>query len=227
MCKSPLRITILSLMLIMPGISLAEFHFQKNATDEISEADRQLALEITEFLAAYEKVYNNQDYRAVKAMWAKDGNPIYMAEEVPFPLYGQQRLDNYFNPVPGKKILEGIDNRYSEVRAKSVAPNVAVATYKLDYDLKLMGMAPVHGWNRIMAVFVKEGGDWKMSAYTEAPMGPGSMVRRMMKEQPPQTPEEEQNYAVTKDTIKQLSESLVSPGFDEFLDAQKDIEPTH
>ena len=227
MQKSSRAVSLLSFLLLLPGLSLAEFHFQKNTTDDVSAADQQLADEITEFLKEYEVAYNNQDYRTVKSMWSGDGNPIYMAEEVPFPLYGQKRLDNYFNPVPGRKILEGIDNRYSEVRAKSVGDGVAVATYKLDYDLKLVGMPPVNGWNRIMAVFVKEDGDWKMSAYTEAPMGPASMVRRMMKEQPAADEVTEQNYAVTTATIKTLSEGGVSPGFDEFLAERKDLEPTH
>lgn len=227
MYKSSLAAALLSLTLAMPTAALAEFHFQKNTQDEVNAEDQQLAAEITEFLKEYERVYNNQDYRAVKSMWAGDGNPIYMAEEVPFPLYGQTRLDNYFNPAPGKKILEGIDNRYSEVRAKYVSDGVAVATYKLDYDLKLVGMPAVNGWNRIMAVFVKEDGAWKMSAYTEAPMGPASMVRRMIKDNPAATEADEQNYATTRATIKALSEAGVSPGFDEFLAERKDLEPTH
>ncbi|MGI9309788.1 MAG: nuclear transport factor 2 family protein, partial [Gammaproteobacteria bacterium] len=186
-----------------------------------------LAAEIAAFLAEYEKVYNDQDYRAVKGMWIDDGNPIYMAEEVPFPLYGKKRMDNYFNPVPGKKILEGIDNKYSEVRAKFVAPDVAVATYRLDYDIKLVGMPAMHGWDRVMAVFVRDEGDWKLSAYTEAPMGPATMVRRMMKATPAKTEAEKANYETTRATIKHLAEAGVSPGFDEFIDARKDIEPTH
>jgi hypothetical protein len=212
---------------MLPFSAWAEFHFQKSTTDAVNDADTQLAAEITEFLGAYETAYNNQNYRAVKGMWSGDGNNIYMAEEVPFPLYGKARLDNYMNPVPGKKILQGIDNKYSKVRAKYVADGVAVATYRLDYDIKLTGMPAMHGWDRIMAVFVQEQGDWKMSAYTEAPMGPATMVRKMMKAKPAETDAEKANYATTKATIKSLSEGLVSPGFDEFLEARKDTEPTY
>ncbi len=227
MLPSKIKALIPALLLTLPSAVLAEFHFQKNAKDEINEVDRQLAAEITLFLADYEMAYNNQDYRKVKSMWVDDGNPIYMAEEVPFPLYGKARLDNYFNPVPGKRILEGIDNKYSEVRAKYLAPNVAVATYRLDYDIKLTGMNAAHGWNRIMAVFVQDKSGWKMSAYTEAPMGPATMVRRMMKEQPAESDEQKTKYATTKATIKSLSEGGVSPGFDEFLEKRKDLQPTY
>jgi len=215
-----------SLILISPSAH-AEFHFKRNAQDEISAADHQLAAEITAFLDEYARVYNNQDYRAVKGMWLDDGNPIYMAEEVPFPLYGKKRMDNYFNPVPGRRILDGIDNRYSQVRAKYVAENVAVATYRLDYDIKLVGMNASHGWDRIMAVFVKTSDGWKLSAYAEAPQGPATMVRKMMKAHPAESDAEKAAYATTTATIKALSEKGVSEGFDDFLDARKDIEPTH
>ncbi|MEC9375963.1 MAG: nuclear transport factor 2 family protein [Pseudomonadota bacterium] len=214
-------------ILLLPLTAMGEFHFQKDTSDVIDKAELKLAEEIIEFLDIYETAYNNQNYRKVKSMWSNDGNPIYIAEEVPFPLYGKSRLDNYMNPVPGKKILEGIDNRYSEVRAKYISENIAVATYRLDYDIKLVGMPAMNGWDRIMAVFVKDEGSWKMSAYAEAPMGPATMVRKMMKKSPAKTDEEKKNYAITSATIKNLNENLVSPGFDKFLEERKDILPSY
>ncbi|MEJ2138332.1 MAG: nuclear transport factor 2 family protein [Gammaproteobacteria bacterium] len=217
---------LLCIVLVTPIPVLADYHYQKK-TDEISVPDLELAGEITAFLAEYEEAYNNQDYRKVKSMWLDDGNPIYMAEEVPFPLYGKERIDNYFNPVPGRRILDGIDNKYSQVRAKYVTPDIAVATYRLDYDIKLSGMAASHGWNRVMAVFVRNGDDWKLTAYTEAPMGPATMVRKMMQETPATSDVDKMNYSTTRSTIKMLTESSVSPDFDEFLEARKDLEPTY
>lgn len=214
-------------VVLLPVSTLADFHFEAKKKDAVDAGDQQLAAEITAFLTEYEKAYNDQDYRAVKGMWLDDGNPVYMAEEVPFPLYGKSRMDNYFNPVPGRRILDGIDNKYSEVRAKYVAPNIAVATYRLDYDIKLLGRPASHGWDRAMAVFVKDGDSWKMTAYTEAPMGPATMVRKMMKATPAESEAEKADYATTKATISSLSERSVSPGFADFLAAREDLEPTH
>lgn len=78
-----------------------------------------------------------------------------------------------------------------------------------------------------MAVFVKTSDGWKLSAYAEAPQGPATMVRKLMKEHPAQTEEEKAAYATTSATIKALSEKGVSEGFAGFLEARKDIEPTH
>jgi ketosteroid isomerase-like protein len=218
---------LVCLIWLMPLSALADFHYEAKKQDAIDVEEQQLSAEISAFLAEYEKAYNNQDYRTVKSMWLDDGNPIYMAEEVPFPLFGKARMGNYFNPMPGRRILDGIDNKYSKVRAKYLSPTIAVATYRLDYDIKLVGRPASHGWDRAMAVFVKDGDNWKMTAYTEAPMGPATMVRRMMKATPAETDAEKADYATTKETIKSLSERSVSPGFAEFLAAREDLEPTH
>lgn len=221
------RILICIAVALVSFNASADMHFTASPEQPESAEETQLAAEIAEFLTAYKLAYNNQDYKTVKSMWHDDGNPIYMAEEVPFPLYGQSKIDNYFNPRPGKRILDGIDNRYSKVRAKYVAPDIAVATYRLDYDIKLVGMAPMHGWDRVMAVFVRTSDGWKITAYTEAPMGPATMVRKMMRALPAETEQEKADREVTLGTIKSLAERTVSPGFDEFLEARKDIEPTH
>lgn len=222
----PCLLLLLFAFLLGPDSVLADYHFESGKKDAVSAADQALANDIAAFLADYQVAYNDQDYRTVKSMWVDD-NPIYMAEEVPFPLYGKSRMDNYFNPVPGRKILDGIDNRYSEVRAKLVAPRVAVATYRLDYDIKLVGMPASHGWDRIMAVFVREDDGWKLSAYAEAPMGPRTMVRKMMQATPAETDAEKAAYATTNSTIKALAEKTVSPGFAAFMEVRKDAMPTH
>jgi ketosteroid isomerase-like protein len=221
-----IALTLLATLMALPTSALADYHFQKKS-DDVSSEEQQLAAEITAFLAEYEVAYNNQDYRTVKSMWVDDGNPVYMAEEVPFPLYGKDRMDNYFNPVPGRRILDGIDNKYSNVRAKLVAPGIAVATYRLDYDIKLIGMPAAHGWDRAMAVFVRDDNSWKLSAYTEAPMGPATMVRKMMKAVPAESEDTKAAYATTIATIKSLTQASVSPGFADFVEARKDLAPTH
>ena len=227
-----MSVRTMRLLIFFPGFLLAplqvmaDYHYQ-NTEDAIATDEEKLAGEISAFLVDYAEAYNNQDYRAVKSMWYDDGNPIYMAEEVPFPLYGKKRLDNYFNPVPGKKILDGIDNRYSKVRAKYLTPDIAVATYRIDYDLKLTGMAAMGGWDRIMAVFRKADNEWKLTAYAEAPMGPMTMVRKQMQAMPAQNDATKADYETTTATLKMLSEAQVSEGFDEFLAERKDLKPVH
>ena len=150
------------------------------------DSNQKLSSELQSWLDSYAEIYNRQDYPALLQLWDRDDpDVVYMAEEIDPPMHGWGKLDAYFNPKPGVKVLDGIRNRYSEVRARFLAPDLALATYKLEFDIKVKGMKPMSSWDRVMAVFRRRDGHWKMVAYGEAPMAPLTMVRRMLQEAVP------------------------------------------
>ncbi len=149
-------------------------------------ANEELGAELQAWLDGYAEVYNRQDYAALLELWDRDDpDVIYLAEEIDPPMHGWARLNAYFNPKPGVKVLDGIRNRYSQVRARYLAPDLAMATYRLDFDIKVKGMPAMTSWDRVMAVFRRKDGAWKMVAYGEAPMAPLTMVRRMLQQAVP------------------------------------------
>lgn len=151
------------------------------------DSKQPLSGEIQAWLDVYAVAYNRQDYAALLQMWDRDDpEVIYMAEEIDPPMHGWGKLNAYFNPKPGVQVLDGIRNRYSEVRARYLAPDLALATYKLEFDIKVKSMKPMRSWDRVMAVFRRKDGQWKMVAYGEAPMAPLTMVRRMLQEAVPE-----------------------------------------
>jgi ketosteroid isomerase-like protein len=148
--------------------------------------EESLNAEIQAFLDAYAAVYNRQDYPALLALWDRDDpGVVYMAEEIDPPMHGWGKLTAYFNPKPGVQVLDGIRNRYSEVRARYLAPDLVLATYRLDFDIKVKNMRPMTSWDRCMAVLRRRDGQWKFVAYGEAPMAPLTMVRRMLEKAVP------------------------------------------
>lgn len=179
--------------------------------------DSGLNGEIQAFLVRYAELYNRQDYPALLAMWDKDSpNPIYMAEEIDPPMHGWNVINAYFKPPPQFPVLESIRNEYTNVKAHAVAPDVAVATYRLRFDIKLRGKPAVSSWDRVMAVFKKRDGEWKMAAYTEAPMAPLTMVRKMTKTS--DLPEEQRQALLQQ--ILTLLQKQVPPDFDAWQRAQ-------
>ena len=191
-----MRILTLVMLLLMAGTALAGAHEQKIPdaaafAAAASPEQRQLIADITAFLDAYAEHYNRQDYEALLAMW--DGNdnfPMYMAEEINQPMYGWATINKYFNPIPGKQVLDGIRNAYSEVRAHYLAEDLALATYRLDFDIKVKRQKAMTSWDRVMAVFRRVDGEWKLTAYAEAPMAPLTMVRKMLENAVPEDFEE-------------------------------------
>lgn len=178
------------LLLTLTGVFASGIAFA-NAHDQFSDIpesfDMELSAEIQSFLDAYAAAYNRQDYAALLGFWDQDyPHPVYMAEEVDPPMHGWQRIRGYFNPKPGFTVLDGIRNEYSDVRANYLGDDVAIATYKLRFDIKVKRQQAMSSWDRVMAVFRKKDGEWKLAAYAEAPMAPLTMVRKMLQDAVPE-----------------------------------------
>jgi len=181
-----MRFAIIFLLgLLAHTVTLADMHDNSNQQPS-ADYDENLSAEIQAFLDTYAKAYDRQDYDALLGMWDQDyPHPIYMAEEVDPPMHGWQRIRAYFNPKPGFTVLDGIRNEYSDVRANYLTDDLAIATYKLRFDIKVKRQKALSSWDRVMAVFRRKDGQWKLTAYTEAPMSPLTMVRKMLQEQVP------------------------------------------
>jgi ketosteroid isomerase-like protein len=173
--------------------------------------------EITAFLARYAYAYNRQDYDALLALWdTDDADAFYLAEEVDPPLQGWQSIREYF-ARPG--VLDGIRNEYSQVRAHYLAPDVAIATYRLRFDLKVRGMKPLSSVDRIVAVFRRKDGEWKMAAYAEAPQAPLTMVRKALGTS--KSLDAGQQKELLR-TVQSLLEDAVPADFDQWLADRRD-----
>ena len=145
-------------------------------------SDEDIKSEILELIQETKRIWDTQNYSDLKSLWdSEDKNPLYIPEEkVDFPT-DWNSLERYWNPVPGKKILDGIRNDYSNIKIKLISKEVAIIIMDLNYDLKVINSQPLSGFDRIMCVVVKKNGDWKYSAYIEAPMNPMSQVYLMWK----------------------------------------------
>ena len=145
-------------------------------------SDEDIKNEILDLIQETKRIWDTQNYSNLKSLWdTEDNNPLYIPEEkVDFPT-DWNSLERYWNPVPGKKILDGIRNDYSNIKIKLISKEVAIILMDLNYDLKVINSQPLSGFDRVMCVVVKKDGDWKYSAYIEAPMNPMSQVYLMWK----------------------------------------------
>ncbi len=171
-----------------------------------------LKQELSEFLARYAALYNRQAYAELLEMWDTDDPDIfYMAEEVDPPMYGWPAIKAYFDR-PGS--LDGIRNEYSDVRARYLTADLALATYRLRFDLAVKGMQPLSSFNRIVAVFRRRNGEWKLASYAEAPQAPLTMMRKLAKNSKTLGPTEQQALL---NTVQTLLEDTVPADFAQWL----------
>ena len=186
-----------------------------------ASAQSTLDQELTAFLARYAEAYNREDYAALLGMWdADDPNVFYMAEEIDPPMHGWKTIRAYFSR---SGVIDGIRNEYSNVRAHYVATDVAVATYRLRFDIKVKNLQPLSSFDRIMAVFRRKNGEWKMIAYAEAPQAPLTMIRKALKTSKTLDPAQQKELLRT---IQNLLEDAVPADFDEWLEKQQALKAT-
>ena len=74
----------------------------------------KLESEIIELIKETKRIWDTQNYSDLKSLWdTDDENPIYIPEErVDFPT-DWKSLERYWDPIPGRKILEGKIGRAS------------------------------------------------------------------------------------------------------------------
>ena len=155
--------------------------------------------EIEQLFRNYEETWNSQEYARLKEYWDEDDpDPFYLAEEQDNWKFGWQEVERYWEPTPGKSALESIWMRYRDIRAKQIAPDLAIVACWVRHDMKLRGpMKATGGDARVMAVFRKKPDGWRFIAYAEGPMSPVLFMHK-------------------------LYEMNVSPGFEEFNRAAMD-----
>jgi ketosteroid isomerase-like protein len=185
---------------------------EQSIPSEPAGAASDLDSEITAFLARYAQAYNREDYDTLLDMWDQDDpDAFYMAEEIDPPMQGWKTIRAYFARTG---VIDGIRNEYSNVRAHYVAPDVAIATYRLRFDIKIRNMQPLSSWDRIVAVFRRKDGEWKMIAYAEAPQAPLTMIRKAAKNSKSLNPAQQKELL---QTVQTLLQDAVPEDFDEWL----------
>jgi hypothetical protein len=80
------------------------------------------------------------------------------------------------------KNLYGYRERYSNLQAQYLKPDLALVTYHVRYDMHAITRIPLGGWARIVAIMRREDGLWKFVAQYEASMSAISQARRIHEE---------------------------------------------
>jgi hypothetical protein len=128
-----------------------------------------LAAEVALTLRCGELIYDRNDSDAFfDQLWSREQNVVFMSEQFYNVLYGRRLAEGYFKPP--LKNLYAYRERYSNIEAMALAPDLALATYRVRYDMHAITRTPLGGWSRIFAVMKKEDGRWRFQAQFEVPM---------------------------------------------------------
>lgn len=139
--------------------------------------------EIRAFFDEYEERWNTRNYRSLGELWDRDDSqPFYRPMEVDGYIGSWPDLERYWEPRPGVSYIDALCFRYTDLRVKLVAPDVAVVMSDFHWDLKLKGgeyARPMSGRDPVMTVLKKKPEGWRMCAYVEACMHPAVYVKKI------------------------------------------------
>ncbi len=162
--------------------ALASFISQSEDADaqEKDEDNAQLVAEIEDVLRQTEARWNSGQRDTLREMWdTDDPEPWYVPEEIIEPFTSWAEINDYWNPN-----TSGLDRftwGFGNVRAKRLAPDIALVLFEHFYELKIKGdtQVPFGGFDRCLAVFRKKPEGWRHILYAQCPLGAETYVRAL------------------------------------------------
>lgn len=158
---------------------------------EPDAADSEIFAEMTAVLDRTAELFNSQ--KSVIELWdTDDAQPYYIAEEIREPIVGWDALNAYMDPAR-KRMLDTFRWGYSNLRARLLCPDIALALFDHWFEILIVGenQVPRAGFDRVLALYRKRPDGWKQILYAQCPYGP-------------------------YDYVQALRERAVSPDFEEF-----------
>ena len=175
---------------------------------------QELQTEIEQVFKEAERIWDSQKYGDLKRLWDEDDpDPFYLAEEQADWKIGWDELKKYWEPIPGKRMLEAIRMRFYNIKVKPLSDDYIFAVGWVRHDMKMRG--PMKAWGgdaRISALFRKKEDGWKFIAYTESHKTPVIYMQELYAK----WSKIPLIHTITKRFLMQLYERNVHPKFEPF-----------
>jgi len=147
--------------------------------------DADLNKELEETVMAMGDRWNSQDYSTVLEMWDKDEEvPFYLAEEQADWFIGWNPLNEYLAPDnPAASPIDVMRLLPSNVRAKRIADDLAIAVWDLHFEMKMKFGKPIGEDVRVSGVFRKKPEGWRFIHYAESPKTPMVVIEGLFQKE--------------------------------------------
>jgi len=133
----------------------------------VSDSLRQ---EVAAVMAELERRWTGLELGRMRELWDEsDPEPIYVAEELRFPVVGWAAFDEYWIRLSGR--LRGAGYRTGDLRARALGTDFALADLVIDWQLlPVEAETPNHGQSRATAVLRRTPAGWRFIHWMEAPL---------------------------------------------------------
>ena len=146
------------------------------------DSDGDLVTEIEEVLRQTEERWNSGERLTLREVWdTDDPEPWYVPEEIVEPFMSWEEINAYWGPKPRARGLEYFKWGFGNVRAKRLAPDIALSLFEHFYEFKIKGdgQVPFGGFDRCLAIFRKKPEGWRHILYAQCPLGAETYVQAL------------------------------------------------
>jgi len=105
--------------------------------------------------------------------------PQYLAEEQPDWMIGWEKLEWYFNTPQRKAAVQAMDMNPSNIRVRSLTPELVLATWDILAEMKFPWSPPMGEKLRANAILRNTAEGWRFIYYAEAPKSTLAYVQDM------------------------------------------------
>lgn len=146
-----------------------------------SDAAGKLHGEIEAVLKQTEEIWNSQHFYRLKDVWdTDDPEPWYVPEEIETPFYSWPEIQKYWGP--SRRVLRAFRWKFSNLKVKSLSPDIALAIFDHFYEIELaigQPQPPTAGFDRCLTLFRKKPEGWRHILYAQCPLGPDTYIRAL------------------------------------------------
>ena len=138
--------------------------------------------------------WNSQNYSSVLDLWdPNEPFPTYLAEEQAQWFVGWDRIRAYLDPPRPNPAIEVLREEMFDIQVKQIAPDLAIAIWEMQFEMKVIASNPIGERVRVSAVLRNTDDGWRYIHWAESPKT--AMVY-----------------------IEDLFETQVAPGWDEYYE---------
>lgn len=125
---------------------------------------------IEALLSEWAQAWSNRDSDAILSLWdGNDTEATYMPAERLNPLIGLAAITDYVNSVC--TTFDQVQHRVENPICKLLSEKIGLAFYNLAWMFQ-DGRGPIGGTCRVTSVWRKNGVNWRLFHYAEAPLAP-------------------------------------------------------
>lgn len=111
----------------------------------------------------------------------KEPMPMYLAEEQEGWLMGWEEVNGYFDPKRAG-FMQAANYEASNVKVRTIAPDLAVATWNIYWQMKLRPTEAIGEKLRASGILRKTAAGWKFIHYGESPKSPSVYIDELYRE---------------------------------------------